>query len=130
MAETTLERPTLVVVGSALLVGSALALLATWALGIDAVESNGARVFFVMLWGYFGWAAYRGGGWVRVAIVAVFGVSIWGAINGPSLAGMLTPMPPGELLAKGFALIALVLLCLPAAHAFFAAVAKQERAER
>ena len=130
MGKTTLERPALVVAAAALLLGSALAMLVTWVFGIDAVESNGARVFFVMLWGFLAWAAYGGGGWVRLAIAATFGISVWGAVNGPSLGGMLAAMATGELVAKALALIALVLLCLPAAHAFFAAAAQQERAER
>ena len=57
-------RPPTVVVGSAILLGGAVTLLMMWVLGIDAVESNGARVFFVVLWTFLAWSAYAGGGWV------------------------------------------------------------------
>ena len=121
------SRPAAVVAGAVLLLASALALACTWALGIDAVESNGARVFFMVLWGYLAWAAYGGGGWVRVAILAVFGVSAWSAWNAPSFAGALAEMPAGEVVAKGLALAALAALWTPAAHRWFAS-ARQWRA--
>jgi len=54
-----------VVAGSAVLLGGAVMLLLMWVLRIDAVESNGARVFFVVLWTFLAWSAYAGGGWVR-----------------------------------------------------------------
>ena len=118
-------RPLAVTAAAGLLLGSAVVLLAAWASGFDAVESNGARVFFVVLWGYLAWCAYGGGGWVRTAIFAVFAVGLWGGFNAPSWAHALAAMPPGETLAKALAVAALVAMCLPPAHRYFAAAHAQ-----
>ena len=109
------------VAGSAVLLGGAVMLLLMWALGIDVVESNGARVFFVVLWTFLAWSAYAGGGWVRTAIVAIFVVSAWGWVNAPSLADALTGMSKGDVLAKALALVALAILLMPASRRWFAA---------
>ncbi len=113
-------RPNSVVVGAALLLGSALALAGTWALGIDAVESNGARVFFIVLWGFLAWAAYGGAGWVWLAIVAVFVVAAWSGLNQPSFTEAMRAMPAGGALAQSFALVALAVLWTPTARKWFA----------
>lgn len=120
MSETPIRPPT-VTVAAALLIGSAVVLLATWALRIDAVESNGARVFFVVVWSYLAWSAFSGGGWVRTAIVAVFAITVWGAFNAPSLAESIARMPAGEVVAKALAALALLAMCVPPAHRYFAA---------
>ena len=109
------------VVGSAILLAGAVMLLLMWILGIDAVESNGARVFFVVLWTFLAWSAYAGGGWVRTAIVAIFVVSAWGFVNAPSLADALTGMSKGDVVAKALALVALATLLMPASRRWFAA---------
>ena len=108
-------------VGSAILLGGAVTLLMMWVLGIDAVESNGARVFFVVLWAFLAWSAYAGGGWVRTAIVAIFVVSAWGWVNAPSLAYALEAMSKGDVVAKALALAALAALLMPASSRWFAA---------
>ena len=109
------------VVGSAILLGGAVMLLLMWLLGIDAVESNGARVFFVVLWTFLAWSAYAGGGWVRTAIVAIFVVSAWGWVNAPSLKDALAGMSKGDVVAKALALVALATLLMPASRRWFAA---------
>ena len=109
------------VAGSAVLLGGAVMLLLMWVLRIDAVESNGARVFFVVLWTFLAWSAYAGGGWVRTAIVAVFVVSAWGCVNAPSLADALTGMSKGDVVAKALALVSLATLLMPASRRWFAA---------
>lgn len=114
-------RPPTVLVGSAILLGGAVTLLMMWVLGIDAVESNGARVFFVVLWTFLAWSAYAGGGWVRTAIVAIFVVFAWGCVNAPSLADALAAMSKGDVVAKALALIALATLLMPASRRWFAA---------
>jgi len=114
-------RPPTVLVGSAILLGGAVTLLMMWVLGIDAVESNGARVFFVVLWTFLAWSAYAGGGWVRTAIVAIFVVSAWGWVNAPSLAYALAAMSKGDVAAKALALVALATLLMPASSRWFAA---------
>lgn len=109
------------VVGATILLGGAVTLLMMWVLRIDAVESNGARVFFVVLWTFLAWSAYAGGGWVRTAIVAVFVVSAWGWVNAPSLAEALAAMSKGDVVARALALIALATLLMPASRRWFAA---------
>lgn len=115
------QRPQLVSVAAGLLLGSAVVLLAAWALGIDAVESNGARVFFAVLWSYLAWSAYGGGGWVRTAILAIFGIGAWGALNAASPMQYLVAIPPGDMVAKALAAVALLALFAPPAHRYFAA---------
>ena len=119
-------RPLAATAGAALLLGSALVLVLTWALGVDAVASNGARVFFVVVWGYLAWAAFHGGGWVRMAIVAIFAITVWGSFNSRSFAATWQAMPAGEVIAEVFALCALAVMWLPPAHRWFAA-AKERR---
>lgn len=118
------KRPPQVVVGAALLLGGGGVLAFAWALGLDAVESNGARVFFVVLWSYLAWTTYGGGGWARWAIVAIFAVTVWGGVNAPSLRAVLADLTVGEAAAKALALVALGFLLHPAARTWFAAVRK------
>lgn len=120
-------RPAPVTAGAALLLGSAVILVLTWALGVDAVESNGARVFFVVLWGFFAYSAFSGAGWVRGATVAVFGIAVVGFVNAPSFVLAVQALPMGDVAAKALALSALVALWSPPANGWFAAV-KQARA--
>lgn len=124
MSETP-TRPPAVTAAAALLLGSAIVLLATWALRVDAVESNGARVFFVVVWSYLAWSAFAGGGWVRAAIVAIFAITVWGAFNASSWAESIARMPPGEVAAKALAALALLAMCAPPAHRYFTAARAQ-----
>lgn len=114
-------RPATVVAGALVLLTGAVTLLGMWLLGLDAVESNGARVFFVVLWAFLGWSAYAGGGWVRTAIVAIFAVTAWGWLNAPSVGDALAAMSKGDLVAKGMALVALGALLAPDSRRWFAA---------
>ena len=109
------------VVGAAVLLAGAVLLLAMWAFRIDVVESNGARVFFVVLWTFLAWTAYTGGGWVRTAIVAIFAVSAWGLVNAPSPSEALAAMSAGDIAARALALVALATLLSPGARRWFAA---------
>ena len=45
-------RPAAAILAAALLLGGAAVLLLTWLLRVDDVASNGAHVFFVVLWTY------------------------------------------------------------------------------
>ena len=121
------RRPAPVTAGAALLLGSAMILVFTWALGVDVVQSNGARVFFVVLWGFLAYSAYTGAGWVRGATVAVFGIAVVGFVNAPSFVLAVRGLPMGDVAAKALALSALVALWSPSANEWFAAV-KQARA--
>lgn len=120
-------RPAAVTAGAALLLASAVILVLTWALGVDVVASNGARVFFVVLWGFLAYSAYAGAGWVRGATVAVFGIAVVGFVNSPSFVQAARALPVGDTAAKALALSALVALWSPPANGWFAAV-KQARA--
>ncbi len=115
-------RPAPVTAGAALLLGSAAVLVLTWAFGLDNVESNGARVFFVVVWGFLAYSAYTGAGWVRGATVAIFGIAILGFVNAPSFVPAVRAVPLGDIAAKALALSALVALWSPAANAWFRAV--------
>ena len=114
-------RPAAALLAAALLLGGAAVLLLAWLLRVDDVASNGARVFFVVLWTYLAWAVYQGGGWVRIAILAVFVVTAWGAFNAPSATQALQAMPAGDQLARLLAFVALAAMLSPSAHRWFAA---------
>ena len=112
-------RPRAVVIGAALLLLAALALVLGWAMGFDAVRSNGARVFFVVLWAYLGYTAWSGQGWARHAILAVFVAKLWGVLNAPSLAAGVATLTGTEAAAEALVLAALVALWLPSARRWF-----------
>lgn len=114
-------RPVPVTVGATMLLGSALALIVTWAMGVDAVDNNGGRVFFVVLWGFLAWAAYGGSGWVRGAVVAVFVVTVLGFVNAPSFDGAVRALPTGDVISKILALASLPMLWSTPARRWFAA---------
>ena len=121
-------RPHSVSVAAGLLLGSAAILLLVWLLWPETVVSNGARVFFVMLWTLLAYAAFRGLGWVRVAIGLVFAASAWGAANAESLASAFANTAPPELLCSVMQVGALVLLCLPRSGRWFGAVREVDAA--
>ena len=116
------NRPVQVLVAAGLLLGSAAMLALTWAFGVDAVESNGARVFFVVVWSYLAWTIYGGGGWARWAIIAIFVATVWGGLNAASWQRAVDDITLGEAVAKALALVALGLTLHPAAREWFALV--------
>lgn len=121
-------RPSAVMAGAALLLAGAVILFLAWILGVDSVESNGARVFFVVLWGYLAWSAYSGGGWVRLAILAVVAVTVWGGLNAPSLASAWNDATLGDLLARALAIAAAGVMLRTDARRWFAS-ARELRAK-
>ena len=64
--------------------------------------------------------AYSGGGWVRVAILAVAAITLWGGLNAPSLIAAWHATTLGDLLAKALALVALGVMLRPEARHWFA----------
>ena len=122
------SRPAQVTAGAVMLLGSALVLMLAWAFGLDAVESNGARVFFVALWGFLAYSAYAGAGWVRGATVAIFGITILGFVNAPSFVLAVQALPVGDVVAKALAIAALGALWTPPANGWFGAVKKARAA--
>lgn len=119
-AEPLPDRPLPVTLAAGLLLAGAVVLTSTWAFGFDTVVSNGARVFFVVLWGYLAWAVYGGGGWVRAVIVAMLAVTAWGGFNAPSMATAWQAAPLGEVAAKCLALGALAAMLWPTARHWLA----------
>ena len=120
------ERPAMVSVAAGLLLASAAILLLSWAVWPDSVVSNGARVFFVMLWALLAYAAYRGLGWVRFAIGLIFVASAWGVTNAESIAAAISDTAISEMVCSALQVAALVLLCLPTASRWFVAVREVE----
>lgn len=119
-AEPLPDRPLPVTLAAGLLLAGAIVLTSTWAFGIDAVASNGARVFFVVLWGYLAWSVYAGGGWVRVVIIAMLAVTAWGGFNAPSVATAWQAAPFGEVVAKCLAAASLAAMLCPTARRWLA----------
>ena len=122
-------RPRAVVAGAALLLLAAVALVLGWAVGFDAVRSNGARVFFVVLWAYLGYTAWNGQGWARHAILAVFVAKLWGHFNASSLAAGIATLTATEATAEVLVLAALGAMWLPSARRWFAESARRMREE-
>ena len=122
-------RPRAVAVGATLLLLAAAVLALGWAVGFDTVHSNGARVFFVVLWAYLGYTAFSGQGWARHAILAVFVAKCWGLLNAPSLAAGMGALTATEAAAEALVLAALVVLWLPAARRWFESNAMRMREE-
>lgn len=116
------SRPRAIFSGSVILAVAAALLAVEWVAMADAVVSNGARVFFIALWGWLAVSAYQGFGLVRGTIIAVWVVTVWGGVNAPSLEAMLAATTPGEWAGKVLALAALVLFLLPNSTAWFRAV--------
>ena len=112
-------RPGLVTIAGALLAVAAAALLGEWVLMGGVVESNGAQVFFILLWGYLAVATLRGHGWVRGAIIAILMVTVWGFVNASSWTAALAATSTGALFGKTLAVAALALLFLPATTEWF-----------
>ena len=123
-------RPKQVVAGSWLLAAGAAVLCVPWLVGLDAVESNGARVFLVVVWGYLAWVVRVGGGWARWAIVAIWIVTVWGLVNAPTLDAALSELTFGGVAARAIALVAFCLLMHPASTRWFAAVRQLEADSR
>ena len=116
-------RPRLVTVGVGLLVSCAIVQCAGWLLWPESVTSNGAQVFFMLLWLWLAYSALTGLGWVRIAIALVLGAFVWGLVNASSVAAGLQAASGGELVAKATAIAALVVLSMPSSSHWFSALA-------
>ncbi len=123
-------RPIPVTSGAMMLLGSALVLIVTWAVGVDAVDNNGGRVFFVVLWGFLAWSAYNGSGWVRGAVVAIFAVTVFGFVNAPAFDEAVGALRTGDVISKILALASLPVLWSPPARRWFAAVGEARAGAR
>ena len=106
---------------------SAIVLLMVWIVWPEQVVSNGGQVFFIMLWTALAYVTFRGAGWVRYAIVAIFIVTLWGIANAASPLQSVASLAPWEVLCRALQAGALVLLFFPQAHRWFAAVAAADK---
>ena len=106
---------------------SAVVLLMVWIIWPEQVVSNGGQVFFIVLWTFLAYVTFRGAGWVRFAIVAIFVVALAGLENAASPLESITSLAPWEVLCRALQVGALVLLCLPQARRWFAAVAASNK---
>lgn len=122
-------RPEVISVAAAAMFASAVVLLVVWIVWPEQVVSNGGQVFFIMLWTVLAHVAFRGAGWVRYAIVAIFVVAIWGVVNAASPLESITGLALWQVLCGTLQVAALALLCLPRAHRWFSAVAASDRRE-
>ncbi len=123
VGERSPARPRVISVAAAAMFASAVVLLAVWVAWPDQVVSNGGQVFFIMLWTLLAYVSFRGAGWARYAIAAIFVVALWGVANAASPLESMAGLPPWEILCGALQIGAFVLLCLPRAHRWFAAVA-------
>ena len=119
-------RPLVIAVAAAAMFASAVILLMVWIAWPEQVVSNGGQVFFIMLWTVLAYVTFRGAGWVRYAIVAIFVVAIWGVVNAASPLESITGLAPWEVICRALQAGALALLCLPQSHHWFAAVSASD----
>lgn len=119
-------RPQVISVAAAAMFASAVVLLMVWIVWPEQVVSNGGQVFFIMLWTVLAHVTFRGAGWVRYAIVAIFVVAIWGVANAASPLESITGLAPWEVICRALQVGALALLCLPRAHRWFSAVSASD----
>lgn len=116
-----MPRPLL---ASALLLAfNSLLLLVWWLLFPGDVASNGAQVFFILLWFGAAWGLLLGEGWIRVGIICLLAAYVWGLLNQPSLAEGLAKVNIADQLSKFIALAAVILLYVPKSHQWFKAEA-------
>ena len=112
-----LPRPLLV--GACLLEFNSFLLLAWWLLFPEDIASNGAQVFFIMLWFSAAWGLLLGEGWIRIGIACLLIAFVWGIVNQPSMIEAFTKLNFADVASKLVALIAVSLLYFPTSHRWF-----------
>lgn len=112
-----LPRPLLI--GACLLEFNALLLLAWWLVFPADIASNGAQVFFIMLWFSAAWGLLLGEGWIRIGITCLLIAFVWGIVNQPSFDEALAKLNIAEVVSKLIALVAVFLMYLPTSHRWF-----------
>ncbi len=112
-----LPRPLLV--GACLLEFNSFLLLVWWLVFPEDIASNGAQVFFIMLWFSAAWGLLLGEGWIRVGIACLLIAFVWGIVNQPSMTEAFTKLNFADVASKLVALIAVSLLYLPTSHRWF-----------
>lgn len=134
-SDTTLEiadlarrRPRLVTIAAALLLFNVVVLFVGWIAAPAAIQSNGAQVFFMIMWFAVAISVYRGMSWVRYAIVAALVVFVCEILNAKEPLSMVRQMGLGDQLSKSIGLVAVVLLFLPQSHNWYREVKEYSRA--
>ena len=112
-----LPRPLLV--GAGLLEFNSVLLLIWWLVFPEDIASNGAQVFFIMLWFSAAWGLLLGEGWIRIGIACLLVAFVWGIVNQPSMIEAFTKLNFAEVASKFVALIAVSLMYLPTCHLWF-----------
>lgn len=112
-----LPRPLLI--GACLLEFNSLLLLVWWLVFPDDISSNGAQVFFIMLWFSAAWGLLLGEGWIRIGIACLLIAFVWGIVNQPSIGEALAKLNFADVASKLVALVAVSLLYLPTSHRWF-----------
>lgn len=112
-----LPRPLLV--GAGLLEFNSVLLLIWWLVFPEDIASNGAQVFFIMLWFSAAWGLLLGEGWIRIGIACLLVAFVWGIVNQPSMIEAFTKLNFAEVASKFVALIAVSLMYLPTCHHWF-----------
>ncbi len=113
------QLPRTLLAGACLLEFNSLLLLIWWLIFPEDVPSNGAQVFFIMLWFSAAWGLLVGEGWIRIGIACLLVAFIWGIVNQPSINEAIAKLNFADILSKLVALVAVVLLYLPASHRWF-----------
>ena len=117
--QSLLQLPRPLLIGASLLEFNALLLLTWWLVFPEDVSSNGAQVFFIMLWFSAAWGLILGEGWIRIGIACLIVAFVWGIVNQPSIDEALAKLNFAEVLSKLVALVAVLLLYLPTSHRWF-----------
>ena len=110
-------RPLLI--GTGLLTFNSILLILWWIAFPSNVPSNGAQVFFILLWFGAAWGLLLGEGWIRIGLVALLIAFVWGLHNQPSFLAGLANINAADILSKLVALVAVVLFYLPTSREFF-----------
>lgn len=121
-----IARPRTVSIASYLLAGNALFLLLWWLIMPQTVVSNGAQVFFIILWGSSAAALYLGISWVRHGILAVLVVSFIGLVNTTNVWEGWSAFNFGDQVTRLVAFGATVPLYLPISRRWFLYIREQQ----
>lgn len=117
--EISNSRPALVRSTAALLGLNALILLGWWVIFPSDVGSNGAQLFFILLWGAIAYAIYRGHSWVRYAIAVVVVAGFVEFINANAPGELIRTLSWDEKITKSIGVVALILLFYPNSHRWY-----------
>ena len=114
-----MHLPRTIFIASALFTCNSVLLILWWLVFSEDVQSNGAQVFFIVLWISAAWGLRAGEGWIRAGVVCLLIAYVWGLINQPSILEGLAKINLADQLSKLLALVAVILLYLPGANRWF-----------